>query len=154
MDAKGWIEKLGLGRHPEGGYFKETYRSDIQVNLPGCGARSACTAIYYLLEGNEFSAFHRIKSDEIWHHYAGSPVFLHVIDNDGSLLQIRVGGERPQAVIKADCWFAASVENRDSFSLVGCTVAPGFDFMDLEFADSKLAARYPQHQKTIEKFLR
>ncbi|HEU4984381.1 MAG TPA: cupin domain-containing protein, partial [Nitrososphaera sp.] len=82
MDGvKSWVRALGLKEHPEGGYFRETYRAEMKVDAPGFeGRRSAGTAIYYLLESSQFSTFHRIKSDEIWHFYAGSPLAVHVIE--------------------------------------------------------------------------
>lgn len=153
MDARFWVRKLGLKRHPEGGYYRETHRSDMQIDVPGLGKRSAGTAIYYLLERGRFSAFHRIKSDEIWHFYAGSPLALYVIDRQGRLQEMTLDRNAPQAVIQAGCWFAASTEGR--YSLVGCTVAPGFDFRDFEMAKrEELALRYPKHAKIIARYTR
>jgi hypothetical protein len=161
LDARFWIDRLGLEKHPEGGYFKETYRSEIELNLPGYGGpRNASTAIYYLLDGQQFSAFHRIKSDEVWHFYAGSPLILYVIDDAGNLHENKLGnnpdrGEALQTVVKAYCWFAASVSEPDSFSLVGCTVSPGFDFRDLEMGRrADLIRQYPQHSDIIGRYTR
>jgi len=162
QNAAYWIQKLQLSEHPEGGYFKETYRSDEFIDgghLPErfTGARSLSTAIYFLLEGTQFSAFHRIKSDELWHFYTGSSLTLYVIDPKGSLSQIKLGsdfenGEVFQAVVKAGCWFGAVVNDPTSYSLVGCTVAPGFDFRDFELGErQKLLAWYPEHKVAIEK---
>jgi predicted cupin superfamily sugar epimerase len=154
--AKSWVRALGLKEHPEGGYFRETYRAEMKVDAPGFeGRRSAGTAIYYLLESGQFSAFHRIKSDEIWHFYAGSPLAVHMIQ-DGIYRKMEVGRSKSlQAVVKAGCWFAASVQRPRSYSLVGCTVAPGFDFRDWEAGKrSELLASYPEHSKIIEKFTR
>ena len=87
-----WISKLSLERHPEGGYFVETYRSDTILNLPEYdGPRHACTAIYYLLVGEQFSSFHEMKSDEIWHFYTGSSMKLHIIEADGTLKEVILG---------------------------------------------------------------
>jgi predicted cupin superfamily sugar epimerase len=156
------IEKLDLNPHPEGGYFTETYRSTEMLSkehLPGryAGARDFSTAIYFLLEGSQFSALHRIKSDELWHFYTGSRLIIYVIKPGGTLETINLGadlasGDTFQAVVKAGCWFGSKVEDVDSFALVGCTVAPGFDFADFEIAArTELIARYPQHKQTIEK---
>jgi predicted cupin superfamily sugar epimerase len=153
---KSWIKRLGLKKHPEGGYYKETYRSDIEVDAPA-GRRNAGTAIYYLLERGQFSAFHRIKSDEVWHFYAGSPLVLYVIDLQGRMKEITLGrpgrSSVPQAVVRAGCWFAAAPKGR--YSLVGCTVAPGFDFRDFEMAErNELVLLYPKHSKVISRYTR
>jgi uncharacterized protein len=160
--AKHWIEKLNLIQHPEGGFFIETYRSERYVNLPEYdGPRSACTTIYYLLIGDEFSFFHRIMSDEIWHFYAGSSLSLHIIEeeeNDARLIEIRLGSnidnnETFQAVIKPGSWLAASVINHDSYSLVGCTVSSGFDYRDWHLGELQTLNRlYPQYKSIIEKY--
>jgi uncharacterized protein len=160
-DARYWIEKLQLEPHPEGGYFRQTYRSEVVLAreaLPAgfTGARAASTAIYFLLEGKNFSAFHRLRSDEVWHFYAGEHLMVHVIDPAGKYSSIRLGcdlgaGEVPQAVVLAGCWFASHVANWKSFAVVGCTVAPGFDFEDFEMGKrDELVARYPQHREVIE----
>lgn len=162
MDAAAWVKALGLKEHPEGGYFRETYRAEMEIDVPGFkGRRSAGTAIYYLLEGGQFSAFHRIRSDEIWHFYAGSPLAINVIDGNGNYQNTVVGkrGKKPalQAVVKAGCWFSASLDRPRprSYSLVGCTVAPGFDFKDWqEGRRSELFALYPEHRQVIAKFMR
>jgi predicted cupin superfamily sugar epimerase len=156
VDARFWARKLGLKRHPEGGYYRETYRSEIKVDTQA-GKRSAGTAIYYLLERGQFSAFHRIKSDEIWHFYAGSRLALYVIDQEGRLEKIILGrpGRKavPQAAIRAGCWFAAFADG--PYSLVGCTVAPGFDFRDFEMAKrDELISQYPKHRRVIVKYTR
>lgn len=165
-DAAYWIERLGLARHPEGGYFLETYRSGEAIApgaLPGRfggGDRAFCTAIYFLLAGNDFSAFHRLKSDELWHFYTGATLAIHVIDPEGSHRVQRLGsgraaGESFQAVVRAGSWFGAELEERDSFALVGCTVAPGFDFRDFEMADrDALIGAYPGHRRIIERLTR
>ncbi|NWG37073.1 MAG: cupin domain-containing protein [Nitrososphaera sp.] len=156
LKARDWVKKLGLAKHPEGGYFRETFRSKIQVSAPGfSGKRSASTAIYYLLESGRFSAFHRIKSDELWHLYAGSPLVLHVIEN-GKMSRVTLGrGQAPQAAVRAGCWFAASVARPGSYSLAGCTVAPGFDFADWEMGKrEELLREYPDHRRIIERYTR
>lgn len=164
--AKYWIEKLNLRQHPEGGFFTEIYRSKRYVHLPEYdGPRSVCTAIYYLLIGDQFSFFHRIKSDEIWHFYAGSGLSLHVIEETEEeeeektrLMDIRLGSniynnEKFQAVINSGSWFAASVIDHDSYSLVGCTVSPGFEYRDWEIGQMQTLSRlYPQYKSVIEKY--
>jgi hypothetical protein len=157
--AKIWIKKLKLEKHPEGGYFTNTYASDKKIDLLDFdGLRSTCTAIYYLLAGNQFASFHIMKSDEIWHFYSGSSLTLHMIDSRGEIEQILVGpnfdrGERFQVIIKSGSWFAASINNKNSYSLVGCTVSPGFDYRDWKLGDrKKLLQQYPQHNKIIKKY--
>jgi predicted cupin superfamily sugar epimerase len=160
-----WIELLELEKHPEGGYYRETYRSDEIIDkehLPERfnGSRSFSTAIYYLLKGNDFSAFHRIKQDELFHFYEGSPLTIHVIDHSGNYSTIRLGrniknGEVPQTILKAGWIFGASVNDANSYSLVGTTVAPGFDFEDFELLGrEQLIELYPKHKNIIEKLTR
>jgi uncharacterized protein len=161
-DAGYWIEKLGLAAHPEGGWFAETYRSAESIDgeaLPTRydGARSFSTAIYFLLEGSQRSVFHRLASDELWHHYDGTAVVLCLIDPGGALRTIRLGpdperGESFQAVIPAGTWFGGWVPDPDGFALVGCTVAPGFSFADFEMADrAAFLESFPQHRNIIER---
>ena len=160
-----WIEKLQLAPHPEGGYFRQTYRSEVVIAreaLPAgfSGARAVSTAIYFLLEGENFSAFHRLRSDEVWHFYVGEPLLVHVIDTDGQYSRILLGGDPEagqvlQAVVRAGCWFASHVEDWKRFVVVGCTVAPGFDFADFEMGKrDELVARYPEFLKIIERLTR
>lgn len=150
--AKYWIGKLCLQKHHEGGYFREVYRSQAQFDVKGVGMRNAASSIYYLLQKGEFSAFHRIKSDEIWHFYAGSSLGIHVIDR-GKLGKVILGNDKMQVVIKAGCWFAASADK--GYALIGCTVSPGFDYADWEIAKRKeLVSEYPQYKKIIEKYTR
>jgi predicted cupin superfamily sugar epimerase len=163
-EAQRWIETLGLQPHPEGGYYRETYRSTQE--LMGCclrehlAPRAVATAIYFLLPGDQFSALHRLRSDEMWHFYAGSSLTLHIIDPKGGLTQVKLGtrvehGETFQAVVKAGCWFGATVDDPDGYTLVGCTVAPGFEFDDFELGErQKLIERYPQHRDLIERLTR
>jgi predicted cupin superfamily sugar epimerase len=159
--ASYWIEKLQMQPHPEGGYYAETYRSSETVqgqHLPGRygASRSFATAIYFLVEGGTFSAMHRIKSDELWHYYAGSRISVYVIEPEGNLQIIHLGSnpeaeEVFQAVVKRGCWFGSMVEEAGSYALVGCTVAPGFDFADFELANrQELLRLYPQHCQVIE----
>jgi uncharacterized protein len=215
VGAKYWIEKLRLEPHPEGGYFRQTYKSDLTVEprafesshpaqshsfdslrsrRAGSVAKSATsggqpeartarvasTAIYFLLEGQNFSAFHRLRSDELWHFYAGSPLVVHVIDPAGEYSSILLGnhpdlGHVFQSVVKAGCWFASELaQNSDvsqkqqdplsphrvgsrhsSWALAGCTVAPGFEFEDFELARrEELVREVPQHRELIERLTR
>ncbi|RFM27702.1 cupin domain-containing protein [Deminuibacter soli] len=159
------ITTFQLLPHPEGGYYKETYRSagSIAHNaLPPVfgGDRSYSTAIYFLLEQGNFSAFHRIESDELWHFYAGGSLLVHVLNPAGELHTIKLGadianGETFQAVVPAGSWFASETAPGTSFSFVGCTVAPGFDFSDFELAKANvLSAAYPQYTALIERLCR
>ena len=164
-DAQRWIDDLKLTRHPEGGWFRETYRSAEVVagpHLPARfgGDRAFATAIYFLLRGEELSALHRIKQDEVWHFYDGSPLTVHVLDAAGAYSALRLGRDPagkalPQAVAPAGCWFGATVDDPQSYALVGCTVAPGFDFADFEMPGrDELCRRFPQHRALIERLTR
>ncbi|MFT4069491.1 cupin domain-containing protein [Paraburkholderia sp.] len=158
------IRRLALKPHPEGGFFSETYRSATRVLRDGEPAvtRAASTAIYYLLCDGAHSAWHRIRSDEVWHFYAGEPLHVHVLDEDGgdggsgALATHQLGNPLThpdtvyQAVVPAGSWFAAECADAASFALVGCTVAPGFEFSEFELADvGALKARHPRHAALI-----
>lgn len=156
-----WIQNLGLAAHPEGGFFKETYRAAGQIPhtaLPQTfsGNRSFSTAIYFLLRSQDKSHFHRIKSDELWHFHAGTSLSIYILDQNG-LTVYQLGtdlakGEQPQVVIPANVWFGAMVNHPASYTLAGCTVAPGFDFQDFEMATQKhLLAQYPEQSDIIRK---
>ena len=160
-----YVKYYQLQRHPEGGYYKETYRSQefISVNaLPKRfkGPRRFSTAIYFLLERGDFSAFHRIRSDECWHFYYGDSLSIYIIHPNGDLDTVYLGNnmnnsEHFQFVVPANCWFAAEPAENSLFSFVGCTVAPGFDFADFELAKAdRLIALYPQHQLLIKRLTR
>jgi predicted cupin superfamily sugar epimerase len=164
-NASYWIRKLQLQLHPEGGHYRQTYRADMLLpkqSLPARfqGPRAASTAIYFLLEGEDFSAFHRLQSDEVWHFYFGGTLVVHVIEADGRYSKIKLGsnledGEALQAVVKAGCWFASQVQDEKSFALVGCTVAPGFDFEDFQMAKrEELVGSYPQHREMVHRWTR
>lgn len=159
------VEKFQLLPHPEGGYYKETYRSAEEIQqacLPERfrGNRVFATAIYFLLEQGDFSAFHRIQSDECWHFYAGQSLLVHVIHPDGAYALLKLGndllaGEVFQAVVPAGSWFASETAPGGQYSLVGCTVAPGFDFADFELAEADLlAGLFPEHQLLIKRLCR
>jgi len=156
------IHELNLVPHPEGGYFSETYRNKAVIPAEShlvMGERNVSTAIYYLLRSEDISRFHRIRSDEIWHHYYGSAVTLHIIHTDGLYEAKYVGknfsdGERPQCVVPAGAWFGATVDKENSFALCGCTVAPGFDFDDFEMADRYMMLQaFPEHKAIVKKLL-
>jgi predicted cupin superfamily sugar epimerase len=158
--AQYWIDKLALRPHPEGGFYRETYRSDRRVlieNQPGDTkrARAASTTIYFLLNGDDFSAFHRLRSDETWHFYVGGTLVVHVIDHVGQTLEMVLGpdpdkNESFQAVVRAGCWFGSRPKEPKSFALLGCTVAPGFEFEDFELGKrGDLLTQFPQHRELI-----
>ena len=160
--AEYWIKKLHLQPHVEGGHFKETYRAEERIrkeHLPPRyrSDRPFSTAIYFLLKDHEVSRFHRLRSDEIWHYYDGSPMTLHVIDLEGAFKRLNLGpcvesGERFQAVVRAGWWLGAEVSEPDSYCLAGCTVAPGFDFEDFELGRrDQLLIEYPAYQEIILK---
>lgn len=158
------LNNLQLLPHPEGGFYKEVYRSAgtiPQSALPGFGGnRNYCTGIYFMLTGDNFSAFHRIKSDELWHFYHGDACEVVVIHANGELEIIRLGsdisnGEVFQAVVPAGAWFGSRCANKKGYTLVGCTVAPGFDFADFEMAErDALQQHYPQHEEIIKQLTR
>jgi len=164
-DVKYYKEKLGLVRHPEGGYFKEVYRADEKINAEHLSARyyssrNFSTSIYFLLEGRQFSSFHRLKSDELWHFYDGSSVKVYIIDAAGNLTLKVLGndldsGEELQIVIPRNTWFAAEVIDKSSFVLMGCTVAPGFEFDDFELGKrEELIKQFPGHSEIIKTLTR
>lgn len=162
--AAHWIDTLGLGPHPEGGYYRETYRSGDHLRAADLAARfgsSHCmaTAIVYLLEQGDFSAFHRIRSDEVWHHYDGGDLRLHVLGANGDYREYLVGtgssDALPQAMVPAGHWFAVEPVDGTPYALAGCTVSPGFEFADFEMADcSALCRRYPARADLIRRLTR
>lgn len=156
------IETLELVRHPEGGWYREVYRSAESIgvaSLPGRFGKQHCfaTSIYYLLESGDISAFHRIKSDETWHFYLGSPLKLYVLLEDGAMQKILLGdnpaaGQVFQWTVPHGLWFGAEVSVPGSFALLGCTVSPGFEFGDLEFAEySELEEKYSRYSTLIRR---
>ena len=181
-----WIEHLGLVAHPEGGHFRESYRSRESISATGLparfdGPRALATAIYYLLRAGELSTLHRIRSDEVWHHYAGGALRLSIIAPAGALTTAMLGGdpergESLQVIVPAGAWFGAELACGDgaptsvevsemhgarsrpeppAFALAGCTVAPGFEFADFELgARADLLRRFPQHRAVIERLTR
>jgi hypothetical protein len=163
QSATFWIKTLGLAPHPEGGWFRETYRSSESIPPVGLperfqGPRSFCTAIYFLLEQGQFSAFHRIRSDEIWHFHEGAFLTVHMLSPTGERHELLLGrhaekGQHFQAVVPAGYWFGAEIGG--DFVLVSCTVAPGFDFNDFEMADrADLTSSFPLHEALIQRLTR
>jgi len=128
------VNDLQLLPHPEGGFYREMYRSPTIVNTDGLVQKSAYTSIYYLLSGNDFSSWHRIKSDETWYFHSGCDVIIYSFDQNKALITIQLGLDSKclQATIPANTWFAAKPVNENSFCLVSCAVAPGFEFADFE----------------------
>ena len=159
------IQQYDLQPHPEGGWYKQTYKSSLYIPATALppefrGDRVVSTAICFLLGKEDFSAFHRIKSDECWHFYAGDPLCIHILHLNGMLETVGLGnniseGRHFQHVVPAGCWFASEPAPGSVFSFVGCTVAPGFDFADFELAKAnELSRQYPQHEKMISRLCR
>lgn len=159
------ITHFHLHPHPEGGWYAQSYRSTESIPAAALperfsGDRLFSTAIYFLLEQGNFSAFHRIKSDECWHFYSGDPLEIFILHTDGSLQVVTLGssiekGHHFQFVVPANCWFASRPAAGSRYCFVGCTVAPGFDFTDFEMANaSGLSKEYPSHLAIIETLCR
>jgi predicted cupin superfamily sugar epimerase len=158
------IRLLALQPHPEGGHYAELFRSPLAVTSAAHpSVRAASTAIYFLLKEGEFSALHRVRSDEVWHHYAGDAIELHAFDEaKHTLCRLGgdlVGGERPMAVIPAGVWQAARIADvagpRHGYGLCGCTVAPGFDFVDFELPSrEEMLAKLAAHGEWVRALTR
>ncbi len=159
------INTLELIPHPEGGLYKETYRSEGGIpknalSTDYSGDRSYSTGIYFMLTADTFSAFHKINQDEMWHFYDGSPIELHMIKPDGKYSCVYIGrdienGEHLQYVVPGGVWFASRVKDNAEYSLLGCTVSPGFDFADFILPNTtEMTALFPQHTKIISKLTR
>lgn len=162
VTVKELIKLFDLKPHPEGGYFKETYKANGNIKkqaLPSnfSGDRSFSTAIYFLLPKGSKSNLHRIKSDEVWHFYLGGPLTLVIIHKNGQTDSVTLGqnvqaDQKIQYVVPADSWFGAYPNSDTEFSFVGCTVAPGFDFNDFELGNKDiLLKQYPNAKEIIEK---
>ena len=161
-----WIERLKMTAHPEGGYFREVYRAKDTIPttvLPSRFSgkpRSLATSIYFLIDENSFSGFHRLSADEVWHFYDGGALTIYILDKNGARSDLHLGrdidrGEALQAVVPAGSWFAAAPDQADSFSLVGCAVSPGFEFTDFTLAERRdLIAKFPRHRELITRFTR
>lgn len=159
VSAADLAARLGLAPHPEGGFYRETYRASELVDTPR-GPRAASTAIHFLVPRSTFSALHRIASDEVWHHYAGAALRVVRIAEDGTRRDLVIGpdldaGQEPQGVVPAGEWFGATLEGEGDWALVGCTVAPRFDFADFELARrEELLARFPEHEAIVRALTR
>lgn len=163
MESSIIIQKLALVPHPEGGYYKETYRSSDSIsfnilNMDHEGKRNLATSIYYLLESGQVSKFHRLKSDEIWYYHCGGPMRIICL-SEGEISTILLGidislNQLPQIIIKAGTIFGATPLDENSFTLVGCMVTPGFDFKDFEFlGKEELIKDYPDSFPALERFV-
>ncbi len=159
IPADYWIDRLGLQPHPEGGFYRETYRAkeNIQVcGLPSrfASPRSFSTAIYFLLRSQDKSRFHRIKSDELWHFHFGGSLNIYLLQ-DETVLVHKLGsnldnGNSLQVAIPANCWFGAKLSSPNSYTLASCTVAPGFDFKDFQIGERRrLIQEFPRHHEII-----
>ncbi|MDP3705463.1 MAG: cupin domain-containing protein [Legionellaceae bacterium] len=169
-----WIDTLKLDRHIEGGYFGLVYQSvdhvtsfneryqDTLTQERAVYERKASSSIYFLLEKHDFSAWHQLKSDEIWHYYdGGSAIDIHTIDQHGLYEVKSLGHPRLfdnasfQVIITAGTWFAAELQNKSSYGLVGCTVSPGFEYQDFTLAiGAELVTQYPEHAAIINRLTR
>jgi predicted cupin superfamily sugar epimerase len=165
LTAAKLVQQFSMLPHPEGGFYKETYRCAEIIPQQALarkfsGSRNISTAIYFLLEQGNFSGFHKIKSDECWHFYAGEVLYIYVIHINGHFETIKLGNDIAQSqtfqyVVPAGCWFASEPAPNTSFSFVGCTVAPGFDFLDFELAKAdELVKVYPQYKDIIKRLCR
>ncbi|MEJ1236489.1 cupin domain-containing protein [Chryseolinea sp. T2] len=155
MNADYWIEHLKLSAHPEGGFYRETYRAGGRLSVSDNAVRNYSTAIYFLLRKQDRSMFHRIKSDELWHFHAGGRLTIYML-TEGGLVSQSLGqnieqGDKLQIVIPANHWFGALV-TEGPYVLAGCTVSPGFDFSDFEMAKrQELLGQFPKHSDIIQK---
>ena len=156
MDPDKLIQTLDLKPHPEGGFYKETYRGSSVIEVGNHKMRNTSTAIYYLLKDEDKSHFHKVLSDEIWLYHQGETIEIYEMDNSGNLIIHHLGidiqnGEVPQIVIPKNHWFAAKIKNHIGYCLVSCIVAPGFEFEDFVLANKQdLLIQYPQHLDVIE----
>ncbi len=153
------IQHLELLPHPEGGYYSEKFRSEELLLHPDLkDGRSLLTSIYFLITEGNFSAFHRIDSDELWYYHEGATCNIHIIHQGGGYSVIKLGNEIHnqhvfQGIVKAGDWFAS--ETTGGYTLVSCAVAPGFDFSSFELADQKkMMLSFPEHQNLIERLTR
>ncbi|HZY37711.1 MAG TPA: cupin domain-containing protein [Mucilaginibacter sp.] len=157
--ASYWIKHLNLQPHPEGGWYREVFRSANQVvRTNRTDIKQACTSIYYLLENDDFSGFHRIASDELWYFHKGAPLMIHAIDEEGNYTAHELSDNPTgnlSAAIRAGLWFASEIPSKVAFTLVSCAVAPGFEFSEFEMAEKeRLIKRYPQHSVLLTRLCR
>lgn len=151
MSIQELINELGLLPHPEGGYYKETYRSGEEIR-----DRNLLTSIYFVLTSENVSRFHRIKSDELWYFHFGSTVTVHTLGSNGHTEHMLGNdlnkGEKPFLMVKANTIFGSSIDETGGFALVSCAVAPGFDFRDFElFSKEQLLEEYPEFETIIDR---
>lgn len=162
LSAKEIIQKLNLEPHPEGGYYKRTFLSDVETQIapPITHKRKSASSIYYLLENNDFSGFHRIKQDELWFFHSGSTLTIHDIDPEGVYTKHNLGlnfenNDKPQITIPKQHWFASEIESKTGYTLVSCVVTPAFDFDDFQMGSkSKLSKTYPDHSNLFSRLCR
>jgi predicted cupin superfamily sugar epimerase len=155
MTAEDVKRTLGLRPHPcEGGWYVRTWEAE-EFLATEAGARRTSTAIYYLLEPGTFSEMHRLKSDEVFHHYLGGPVEMLQLRPDGSSERVVIGkdlmaGERPQVAVRRDVWQGSRLVGSEGFALLGCTVSPGFEFEDYDAGErAALTERWPEWAEMI-----
>ena len=154
-----WISQLNLTPHPEGGFYREVFRSRIEILKKNTNElKQACTSIYYLLRGRDYSGFHRLASDEIWYYHKGEPLLIYELRVDGGLITHELSDRETghlSVVIESGSWFAADIPSGKEFSLVSCVVAPGFNFNEFEMAKKdELIRLFPEHQRIIEFYCR
>jgi uncharacterized protein len=160
QDALHWIRKLGLKEHPEGGFYRELYRSNDVVDgnhlkVKRQGTRNLATSIYYLLKSGEKSLLHRLKSDETWYYHYGSPFYLYCIDSQGDLREVKIGPnienhEQLQYTIPEGTIFGGLVHGQDTYCLAGCMVSAGFSFEDFQLLSREyMLEQYPKHRDII-----
>jgi predicted cupin superfamily sugar epimerase len=157
MNPQEVITRWQLQPHPEGGYYRELYRSPLQVSLPedsGTSYYNACTHIYWVLSQGDFSAWHRVQQgDEIWHWYGGDALELHTLNPDYHCHIL--SGEQPCAVVPAGVWQAARLVPGGEWVWCGCTVSPGFSFTRFDLGErAQLIQTFPQHRALIEQLTR
>ncbi len=141
------IRDYALQPHPEGGFFKETYRAPMK--LPGT-ERSVCTAIYYLLPEGQRSNLHRIDADELWHFYRGDPLLIVELQKGAPPKVTRLSAEHPQHLVPAGTWFGSLPATGSAYCFVGCTVSPGFEFAHFELASrATLTAEFPEARDLV-----
>jgi uncharacterized protein len=159
QNADYWIGLLNLKPHPEGGFYKEVFRSKLEIlRKTSPASKRACTSIYYLLEGSDFSAFHRLASDELWYYHKGESLLIYELNSHGMLVTHELSDQETghlSIAIEAGSWFAAAILSGNKFSLVSCAVSPGFEFSEFEMANKEELQRiFPTHYEMIGRFCR
>lgn len=158
MTAQNWITRLNLLPHPEGGFYREVYRSAFPVTPLNGNETGSCTSIHYLLQDDDFSGFHRLAYPELWYFHDGAALDVHSIDAGGNYSVMRLGkniGEHLSLVVEPGTWFAADVPEKKGFTLVSCAVAPAFNFKVFEMAKKdELILQWPRHREVLERLCR